>query len=215
VTPAPTIVVVDDHSLVAEALAMAMRARRIAASAVVPAEFVEHLDDPAPAAGLVLLDLDLGPGLDGAALVPRLRSAGWQVLLLTGSLNETRIAVAVAAGALGWVSKSTPFEHLVESSIRAATGGRMIAEGERVRLLALARIANATAKQERERLGRLTPREKQVVSRIVAGRRPAVIAEEFVVSIATVRTQIRSIFAKLEVGSQLEVAALAHRWPER
>jgi DNA-binding NarL/FixJ family response regulator len=45
----------------------------------------------------------------------------------------------------------------------------------------------------------------------VAGRRPATIAQEFVVSVATVRSQIRSILAKLEVSSQLEVAALVRR----
>jgi DNA-binding CsgD family transcriptional regulator len=64
---------------------------------------------------------------------------------------------------------------------------------------------------ERERWQRLTPREREVVGRIVAGRRPVHIAAEFVVSVATVRSQIRSILAKLEVGSQLEVAALVRR----
>ena len=49
------------------------------------------------------------------------------------------------------------------------------------------------------------------MERIAAGRRPRAIAEEFVVSVATVRTQIRSILAKLEVGSQLEVAAFARQ----
>ena len=79
------------------------------------------------------------------------------------------------------------------------------------RLLAVARTAGAAVQQERERWQRLTPREREVVSRIVAGRRPALIAQEFVVSVATVRSQIRSILAKLEVSSQLEVAALVRR----
>jgi len=48
---------------------------------------------------------------------------------------------------------------------------------EHTRLLAVARTAGAVVRQERERWQRLTPREREVVSRIVAGRRPALIAE--------------------------------------
>lgn len=211
----PAVVVVDDHSLVAEAMAMALRGRKIAATAMPPVTFIGRVDDPAPPGGLVLLDLDLGPGLDGAELVPRLRRAGWRVLLITASLNETRMAVAVAAGALGWISKSAPFEQLVDTVVRAVEGAPILSTRELGRLLTMARTAGAAARRERERFDRLTPRERQVVSRLAAGRRPAAIAKEFVVSVATVRTQIRSIFVKLEVGSQLEVAAMARRWPDR
>jgi DNA-binding NarL/FixJ family response regulator len=210
-TVRPNVVVVDDHSLVADTVALALRERGIEVVAVEPTVFIERIEDDAPAAGLVLLDLDLGSGRDGAELVPRLRRAGWQVLLFTASRNETRIAVAVAAGAIGWISKSSPFDALVETVVRAAAGQPLLAAAERARFLALARTAGQVAQLERERWQRLTPREREVVSRIVAGRRPAVIAKEFVVSVATVRSQIRSILAKLEVGSQLEVAALVRR----
>jgi DNA-binding NarL/FixJ family response regulator len=50
-----------------------------------------------------------------------------------------------------------------------------------------------------------------VLRRLVPARRLPTIAQEFVVSVATVRSQIRSILAKLEVSSQLEVAALVRR----
>ena len=143
--------------------------------------------------------------------MPRLCRAGWRVLLFTASRNQTRLAVAVAAGAIGWVCKSSPFDDLVQTVVRAAAGRPLLGAGEHARLLALARTAGAAVRLERERWQRLTPREREVVSRIVAGRRPAHIAAEFVVSVATVRSQIRSILAKLEVGSQLEVAALVRR----
>ena len=211
ITGSPTVVVVDDHSLVADTVALALRDRGIQVSAVDPAAFVERIDDPAPSGGMVLLDLDLGAGRDGAELVPRLRRSGWQVLLFTATRNETRLAVAVAAGAVGWVSKSSPFDELVETVVRAAAGQPLLSAAERVRFGALARTVGAAVAQERERWQRLTPREREVVGRIVAGRRPAAIAQEFVVSVATVRSQIRSILAKLEVSSQLEVVALVRR----
>jgi DNA-binding NarL/FixJ family response regulator len=81
---------------------------------------------------------------------------------------------------------------------------------ERARLLGLADSARAAARRDHDRWARLTPREQEIVGRIAAGRRPAAIAEELVVSLATVRSHIRSILAKLGVGSQLEVAALAN-----
>jgi DNA-binding NarL/FixJ family response regulator len=206
-----TVVVVDDHSLVAGALAMALRGRGIGATAVEPGAISGLVAAPAPAGGLILLDLDLGSGLDGAELVPRLRRAGWRVLVVTGSRDEARIATAVASGALGWVSKSAPFDELVDAAARAATGHSLLTDGERARLQALATSSVAATQASRDRWERLTPRERQIVDRIVLGRRPRVIAEEFVVSVATVRTHIRSILAKLEVGSQLEVAALARQ----
>ena len=46
--------------------------------------------------------------------------------------------------------------------------------------------------------------------RLAQGRRAHAIAEEFSVSVATVRTQIRAILGKLEVGSQLEAVSLLH-----
>ena len=207
----PAVVVVDDHSLVSDTVTLALRERGIEVTAVEPAAFISRADDEAPPFGLVLLDLDLGSGRDGSELVPRLRRAGWQVLLFTASRNETRIAMAVAAGALGWVSKSSSFDALVQAVVRAAAGQPLLPAVERARFVALASTAGQAARAERERWQRLTPREREVVSRIVAGRRPAVIAKEFVVSVATVRSQIRSILAKLEVSSQLEVAALVRR----
>ncbi len=79
----PTVVVVDDHSLVADTVALALRGRGIAVTAAEPAAFIERIDEDAPPGGLVLLDLDLGAGRDGVELVPPLRRAGWRVLMFT------------------------------------------------------------------------------------------------------------------------------------
>ncbi|NMH99732.1 response regulator transcription factor [Pseudonocardia acidicola] len=209
----PGILIVDDHGLVGAALAMALVTRGVSASAVSPGELLGRIDEPAPPGGLVLLDLDLGGDRDGADLVPRLRRAGWRVLMVTGSTDHSRIAAAVTAGALGWVSKSAPFDDLVETAVRAAEGRTLLSAQERERLRVLATEADREAELKRSRWERLTPRELEIVEQIAAGHRPAAIAARFVVSVATVRTQIRSILGKLEVGSQLEVAALARERP--
>jgi DNA-binding NarL/FixJ family response regulator len=65
--------------------------------------------------------------------------------------------------------------------------------------------------RERElsrRLARLSRREREVLELLAEGQRAAAIAARLVVSMPTVRTQIRSILTKLEVSSQLEAVAL-------
>lgn len=203
-----TVLVVDDHTLVAGSIALALRGVGMAAAAVPPGRVGALCTHPAPPGGLVLLDLD--HGADPVALVPGLRAAGWQVLLVTGTSDETAAALGMAAGACGRVHKSHPFDELVRIATRAAEGRPVMSVLERTRLLDLADAVRADARRDHDRWGRLTPREQEIVDRIAAGRRPAVIAEEFVVSLATVRSHIRSILAKLGVGSQLEVAAMAN-----
>lgn len=204
---ASTVLVVDDQALIACSIALALRGVGIAAAAVPPQRAAELAARPAPHGGLVLLDLDRAG--DATVLVSRLCRAGWRVLLVTGSATETAVGSAVAAGAMGRVHKSRPFEDLVRTATLAAQGRTVLDPTERTRLIALADAATVAARREHDRWDRLTPREREIVDRIADGRRPAAIAEEFVVSLATVRSHIRSILAKLGVGSQLEVAALA------
>jgi DNA-binding NarL/FixJ family response regulator len=61
-------------------------------------------------------------------------------------------------------------------------------------------------------LRKLSDRERTVLDRLAQGRRAQSIAEEFVVSVSTVRTQIRAILGKLEVGSQLEAVSLLNEY---
>lgn len=215
--PAPAVLIVDDHPLVAVALTTALRERDIDARRLDPAD----ADGRAVAlrrtrSGLVVLDLDLGPGpdgalLDGVDLVPALRAAGWSVLLLTGSRDRTRIAAAVAAGALGWVAKDLPFDEITTMVAAAAQGAPVFDPGRRAALVAEHHAAQSARSDLDRRWNRLTPRERQILDCLVEGKRVADVAREYVVSPATVRTQVRSILAKLEVSSQLEAVALARR----
>lgn len=63
----------------------------------------------------------------------------------------------------------------------------------------------------RERLERLTRRERQILGALADGHRPAAIARRLFVSLHTVRTHIRSLLGKLEVHSQLEAVVAAGR----
>ncbi|SKA11478.1 two component transcriptional regulator, LuxR family [Marinactinospora thermotolerans DSM 45154] len=216
---ASRVLIVDDHELLSTTMELALRAQGITAfrPRSLDPDSVRAAAADGPA-GLLLLDLDLGSGadgvpVDGMLMAEDLRAEGWIVLILTGTTEKTRIAAAIAAGAVGWISKSAPFPDLVRMIVDAVAGRPVISAQEREHLLDIHRRARTHRRTGRELLGRLTAREREVLNELVAGRRAAVIARDSVVSIATVRSQIRSILTKLEVSSQLEAVALVRSLP--
>ncbi|WP_242623174.1 response regulator transcription factor [Pseudonocardia sediminis] len=212
-----TILIVDDHELVGTSLALSLRAE--GEDAVYrPAPSAAAVLDAAVRAGtgLVVLDLDLGRDasgtvIDGVQLIPALRGAGWRVLVLSGSSNASRIGSALAAGGFVWVSKNAPFAVLLTAIREARAGRSAMPPGQREHLIELFRRHEAERAEIRAKLGRLTPREREVLGELAAGKRAQAIANQFVVSLPTVRTQVRAVLGKLEVGSQLEAVALYRR----
>jgi DNA-binding NarL/FixJ family response regulator len=71
------------------------------------------------------------------------------------------------------------------------------------------RCAREHERAEREPFDRLTSREQQVLNALADGRSVACIAEDWFVSEATVRSQVRGVLLKLGVSSQLEAVARA------
>ncbi|MGH3924841.1 MAG: response regulator [Pseudonocardiaceae bacterium] len=206
-----TVLIVDDHELLSHALVIALGSRGLCAQHLTPHELLARLDQPAPPGGLVLLDLDLGDNIDGARLVGPLRRVGWRVLVITGTKDQPHIAAAIAAGAVGWVPKTSPFDDLVAHAVRAAQGRSLVTDTARLRMVDVANAAREAAKELERRWQQLTPREHEIVDCLVEGLRAGAIAEKYTVSVATGRTQMRSIVAKLEVSSQLEAVALARQ----
>ena len=213
---APTILIVDDHDLVGTSLAVALtaeglRARR--ATGVDPAGVLAEAATLRP--GLALLDLDLGRDRrgrrrDGVDLVVPLTEQGWCCVVLSAA-DRSRVGAALAAGAVAAVPKRAPWPVLL-ANVRAALDGRMVMNPEtRQELIDSFRIQDAERRDIVEKLGRLTQREREVLAELAQGNRAQAVAEQYVVSLATVRTQIRSVLSKLEVGSQLEAVALYRR----
>ena len=95
------------------------------------------------------------------------------------------------------------------TSIRRATQGLEVMHPERRRyFIDRYRAQQEQARAVERRLSRLTDRERAVLERLARGRRAQSIADEFQVSLATTRTQIRAVLHKLEVNGQLEAVAL-------
>jgi DNA-binding NarL/FixJ family response regulator len=207
------IVIVDDHALLAQSLTFALRARGFEADAVLlgpPETLVEQIRESAP--DLVMLDMQLGePAGSGVDLVAPFTEAGARVLVVSGIGDPLVVAAAVAEGAVGHVSKSQPFDELVETASRAAQGHEVLSAAERHDMVSALRRHRAALAQARRPFERLSQREAQVLRALCDGMSVSAIAAAWFVSVPTVRTQVRAVLLKLDVGSQLEAVTLAHR----
>jgi DNA-binding NarL/FixJ family response regulator len=203
--------IVDDHGVLADGLAMALVAEGLPAEVHVPTSaegVVEAVRERRPV--LVILDLDLGlERVRGMDLVAPLRELGTRVLVLTGSNDRLVHARCLEAGAAGVASKAEPFDRLLGTVRRAAQGQPAIGRLRREELLDELRRSRAAKTARLAPFDRLTPKEASVLLALAEGRSADAIARTSFVSLPTVRTQIRGILVKLGVGSQLAAVGMA------
>ncbi len=209
------IVIIEDHVLFAESLDLALSLKGYDVRRVpVPSE--ERSVNALAATVLrlqprvVLLDLDLGGFGDGVRLVPTLARAGVNVVVVTGSVDRGRWAEAVWYGARKVLPKSRPLSEILAAVRRITNNLPVMSVEEREQLLIHWHSERAEQAGKRERFDHLTVRERQVLALLMRGCTVRDIAEASVVSEATVRTQVKSILAKLGVTSQLAAVGLAH-----
>jgi two-component system nitrate/nitrite response regulator NarL len=204
------IVIVEDHQLLAETVGLALQAEGhevvLADLADTDSLLTSVAADPDT---LVLLDLDLGPLGDGTELIPGFVAAGATVLVVTGVRDRARLATTLEAGAVGFRAKDAPFDELLETITRVAEGESVIDPNDRYQLLADLREHRSAARRQQAPFESLTNRERQVLVALGEGKSVETIASEWVVSTATVRTQVRGILTKLDVNSQLAAVAKA------
>lgn len=205
-----TVVLVEDHGLIAHTLAAALAVDGTRVRALDPAEhddLVAAVVDTEPS--LALLDLDLGPRGSSLGLIGPIRDADIPVVIVTGTTDPVAHAACVEAGAAGLIDKAGSFDDLVDGVARVLDGDTLLHPADRDRHLALLRRHRAA---ERERLApfeQLTPREAHVLGSLMRGRSVDQIASAEVVSVTTVRSHVRGILTKLGVKTQLAAIARA------
>jgi two-component system, NarL family, nitrate/nitrite response regulator NarL len=161
---------------------------------------------------VVFLDLEnptLGaPSVD---LVARLCALGPRVVVLAPRRAVDLRARCVLAGADGFASRTDSLDELLVCVARATSGQCLLPLSEVDALLRAAADISRRTTQLAAALDALSTREQDVLRGLMRGLVAKQIARELVVSLATVRSHIRSILAKLDVGSQVEAIAVAHR----
>jgi len=192
--------VVDDDDAVRRALALLFRSAGIAAATHASGlAFLEALPSlPEGAVGCVLTDVRM-PGLDGLELLRRLKQRGFRrpVVVMTAHGDVSTAVRAMRAGALDFVEKPFDDEALlaaVEAALKPPRASGPAGAGD-----AAARIAA------------LSPRERQVLDLLIAGKPNKLIARDLGLSPRTVEVHRRRMMARLGVGSLAEAVRLAVR----
>ncbi|MFD5032451.1 LuxR C-terminal-related transcriptional regulator [Streptomyces sp. NPDC058220] len=232
------VLVVDDHRIFAESLAAALAAEPdvdVSAAGSGPAAL--RCLDRAAAEGrtfdVMLVDADLGTVagavqvpvaravpdngdvalVDGISLVAGVRSGqpSVRMVVLAERDDPRRAALALQAGASGWVAKDCSLQRLL-----AVIRGVLRDETHLPPALLTGVLRELTAarkhRTESERLVEsLTPRECEVLRCMVAGLGRKAVAERLFLSPHTVRTHMQNVLGKLGVHSTLAAVALARR----
>lgn len=208
----PTVLIVEDHRLLAQSLQLGLRDEGLYAAVSDLADPPSVVDEAETVgADLVLLDLDLGQLGWGTELVKPLRATGAEVVVLTALRQRTQIATAIEAGAVGYVSKSSSFEELLEAVQDVAELGQLLSRSQRNQLLDALQAQRAEQYKRMRPFTELSESEQSVLAALMEGFDAQDIATQRSVSLATVRTQVRSLLRKIGVNSQLAAVAVARR----
>ena len=145
-----------------------------------------------------MVDLHLGSGPDGAALIQDLRGLGvaTPMLVLTAHDDGDDVLRAVEAGASGYLLKDAPPTSLRDGVARAAAGETVLAPAAAAHLVTGARATTAEAAP------RVTDRELQVLRGVARGQTNRQVARELGIGEATVKTHLVHVFTTLGVTNR-------------
>ncbi len=164
--------------------------------------FLGHFDPRAIAC--LILDVRM-PGMSGLQLQDHLlaREASLPIIFITGHGDVPMAVSTMKKGAADFIEK--PFDR---NALKALVEKMLLRAREEAAQLERRRINEAL-------LGRLTPREQQVLERIVAGRLNKQIADDLGISIKTVEAHRANIMDKLKAGTVADLMRIALTSTER
>lgn len=163
---------------------------------------------------VVLMDLRM-PGLDGVGATERIarEAPGSAVLVLTTFADDESILAALRAGARGYLTKDAGRAELA-AAVRAVARGQATFAPE-VGARIIGSLTSAAPQRPADRTGALvsrfpalTRREAEVLGLVADGLSNGEIASTLFVGVATVKTHINAIFAKLGVRDRAQAIAL-------
>nr|BFE60102.1 response regulator transcription factor [Dactylosporangium thailandense] len=225
------VLIVDDHEVVRQGLRFMLAQEpglEVVGEAADGVQALAEIRRCRP--DVMLLDLMM-PGLDGLGVLHAL--AGTEprpaVIVLTSLRDEQRAMEAVRAGALSYLPKTTTADRVTEAIRAAATGGSVLDPGVAAALVQGPSAAPPWAwssppspqpprrcraggrvgwrAHERDgRLGRLSPRERDVLVEVAHGRSNREIARSLALGEQTVKSHVSSILTKLDLQDRTQAA---------
>jgi two-component system response regulator FixJ len=193
----PVVHVIDDDGAARESLTFLLGTARLTVRAY---ESAKAFLDTAPTGqlGCVITDVRM-PEIDGIELLRRLkaRNIRWPVIVITGHADVPLAVEAMKHGAVDFIEKPYDGEVLL-SAVHAALSSH---EQSAARDLEKASV--------RERIATLSPREREVLDGLVAGRQNKVIAHDLGISDRTVEIYRANVMTKMQSRSLSQLVRMA------
>ncbi|MGD9996293.1 MAG: response regulator [Ilumatobacteraceae bacterium] len=203
---APRVCIIDDHEMLADALATALDLSGVgvvgrAGSVADGVAMVERLRPD-----VLVCDFHLPDG-DALAIIARVMSTrpATRIVVLTGANDAATAVSALSIGAVGYLTKDQPLRDLVDAIRSAAAGATVIAP--RLTDDVMSRLLRPRAQIGAD----LTPREREALQLMAAGQNAPAIAATMSVSHNTARKYVQGVLDKLRAHTQLEAVAIARR----
>ena len=159
---------------------------------------------------VVLLDLHM-PGTSGLEAIPLFKDEvpETEIIMLTVSEDADCLIEALRAGARGYLLKNIETEFLLDS-IRRAVAGESIMSPQMTSLLADAmRTSSNKIVGAENGLGKLTPREREIIVMLAHGDSNKKIARQLNLAESTVKIHVQGILRKLNLSSRVQAAVFA------
>ncbi len=166
-------------------------------------EAVELCDQYLPDVMLMDISMPVMNGINATKMII-LRHPNTRIIALTGIGDIKIVQEMIAVGAVGYVLKETHPEELA-STIRAVNDGKLVFSSEVVKPLLNPSLQKIHARHDYN----LTPREMELLRCMVEGKTNPEIAENLMISLATVKFHISNILRKLDVKSRSTAISMA------
>lgn len=202
-----TVVVLEDHEMVATALEAALdqdHRLRVLGRAGDLASALDMVASKQP--DVLVTDLRLD-GVEVADQLPRFREAApaLRILVVTGWATERTLFESLDHGADGFLAKSQGLDELVDAVVRVSLGETVVAPP------LLPALVRRTAPRNGRDRAELTPREMEVLRLLAEGAGTQDMAARLEVSPNTIRNHVRALLGKLGAGTRLEAVTIARR----
>jgi DNA-binding NarL/FixJ family response regulator len=178
--------IVDDHRLLLDGLSSWLRAEADDVDvAIAVTRFQELVDDDAFPVDVVLLDLDLRDDVPVQHRIARLASAGVAALVVSAFADPRAVRDSLAAGALGYLSKSEAGSELL-TAVRAAARGEAHLGPALAGMLVAAEQADPA----------LSPQERRALALYASGLPLKSVARQLDISVETAKTYLSRVREK-------------------